>query len=61
MLNDNAYDKHILVTMLCIFLQKIGLKPRYFALYIQRKTEIFFKTLFLLLRCEVLLTVQIAR
>ena len=60
MLNDNAYDKHILVTMLCIFLQKIGLKPRYFALYIQRKTEIFLNIV-PPLKCEVLLTVQIAR
>ena len=39
------YDKHILLTVLCIFRTEIWLKPRYFALHLTENENVF-KTFF---------------
>ena len=40
------YDKHILLTVFCIFWPEFGLKPRYFVVHLTENGEVFFKTLF---------------
>ena len=35
------YDKHILLTVVCLFLPEFGLKPRYFALHLSENGKVF--------------------